>query len=167
MNRSIALPLALVVSASQAELACGAEASDVESSGIVIVESAYDVPTTADRLEAVAEAKGLTIFARVDHAAGATEAVMALPPTELIIFGTAMVGTPLMQCDRTVGIDLPLKALIWREENGKVLLGYNSTVWLAARHDLGDCAPVLAKIDAALAALTAEATGASEKANHK
>jgi len=167
MNRLIALPLGLVLLTSLAQLACGAEDSDVESSGMVIVESAFDVPTTADRLEAGAEARGLTIFARIDHAVGATEAGMALLPTELIIFGTAKVGTPLMQCDRTVGIDLPLKALIWREESGQVLLGYNSTTWLTARHDLGECAPSLAKIDTVLAALSAEATGASEEAHPK
>ena len=126
--------------------------------GLVVVESAYDVPTTADRYVAAAEAKGLTIFARIDHAAGAEKAGMPLPPTELIIFGNPKAGTPLMHCDRGVGIDLPLKAMIWSDDDGKVLLGYNATSWLAGRHDLGDCAPVLAKIDKALNALAREAT---------
>jgi uncharacterized protein (DUF302 family) len=167
MSRLTALPLSLALLASQAQLAYPAEVSEVDSSGLVIIESAYDVPTTADRLEAAAAAKGLTIFARIDHAAGATAAGMTLPPMELIIFGTAKVGTPLMQCDPTVGIDLPLKALIWRDENARVMLGYNSSASLAARHELGDCRPVLAKIDTALAALATEVTGTSEEASQK
>jgi uncharacterized protein (DUF302 family) len=127
----------------------------------VIVESTFDVPTTADRLAEAAKARGLTLFARIDHAAGAEKAGMELPPTELLIFGTAKVGTPLMQCDRRVGIDLPLKVLVWSEQDGQVLLGYNSPDWLAERHGLGDCAAVLAKIETALATLAAEAAGAS------
>lgn len=167
MTRLIALPLTLALLAGQAQLAYCAEASQVDSPGLVMIESTYDVPTTADRLEAAAAARGLTIFARIDHAAGAADAGMTLPPMELIIFGTAKVGTPLMQCDPRAGIDLPLKALIWRGENGRAVLGYNSTAALAARYELGDCAAVLGKIDTALAALAAEATGTSEEVNQQ
>jgi len=167
MTRLIALPLTLALLAGQAQLVYSAEANQLDASGLVMIDSAYDVRTTADRLEAAAASRGLTIFSRIDHAAGAADAGMTLPPMELIIFGTAKVGTPLMQCDPTVGIDLPLKALIWRDENGRAVLGYNSTAALAARYELGDCAPVLAKIDTALAALATEATGTSEEVNQQ
>jgi uncharacterized protein (DUF302 family) len=157
MNPFFAVLIGLVLVAGQVGLA-DADTPAADPRGLVVVESTYDVPTTADRFVAAAEAKGLTIFARIDHAAGAAQAEMSLPPTQLIIFGNAKVGTPLMHCDRSVGIDLPLKAMIWRDDQGKTLLGYNAPSWLAGRHDLGACAPVLAKIDKALTALALEAT---------
>jgi uncharacterized protein (DUF302 family) len=162
MNRLLAIPFGLILLGGQALVMSGANASDDQASGLVIVESAFDVATTADRFAAAAEERGLTVFARIDHAAGAAKAGMDLPPTELLIFGTAKVGTPLMECDRRVGIDLPLKTLIWMDESGQVLLGYNSPDWLAERHGLGDCSAVLAKIEKALAGLAADASGASE-----
>jgi uncharacterized protein (DUF302 family) len=157
MKRLSAILLGLILSA-PAMHGVLAETSPGDPTGLVTVESAHDVPTTVERLVTAAEAKGLTVFARIDHAAGAEQVGMELPPTQLVIFGTAKVGTPLMQCDRTVGIDLPLKALIWEDADGKVLLGYNASAWLASRHDLEDCAPALAKIGDALAALASEAT---------
>jgi uncharacterized protein (DUF302 family) len=161
MNRLLAVTFGLSLLGGQALVMDSATASDEPVAGLVIVESTFDVPTTADRLAEAAKARGLTLFARIDHAAGAEKAGMELPPTELLIFGTAKVGTPLMQCDRRVGIDLPLKVLVWSEQDGQVLLGYNSPDWLAERHGLGDCAAVLAKIETALATLAAEAAGAS------
>jgi uncharacterized protein (DUF302 family) len=77
-----------------------------------------------ERLEAAVKAKGLTSFARIDHAAGAAEAGLSLRPTELLIFGNAKGGTPLMQLDQTVGIDLPLKALVWQDASGNTWLSY-------------------------------------------
>jgi uncharacterized protein (DUF302 family) len=119
-------------------------------SGIVSVESAHDVKTTADRLVAALESKGMTVFARIDHAAGAQQAGTSLPPTELVLFGNPKVGTPLMQCDRFAAIDLPQKALIWEQEGVGVWLSYNSPDYLAGRHDLAQCAAVLDKIRTAL-----------------
>jgi len=160
MNRFPGTLLSLVLMASPIQ-GITAETETVATPGLVVLESANDVPTTVERLVAAIEAKGLTVFARIDHADGAEQVGMALPPTELVIFGTAKVGTALMQCDRTVGIDLPLKALIWENDAGKVLLGYNDSGWLGSRHDLAACAPVLARVDDALSALAAEATAAA------
>src|SRR5262249_56845935 len=92
---------------------------------------------TMDRLEAAVKAKGLTIFARIDHAAGAAEVGLSLRPTAVLIFGNAKAGTPLMQSNQTTGIDLPLKALVWQDESGKTWLSYNDPNWLANRHGGG------------------------------
>ena len=90
-----------------------------------------------DRLEAAVKAKGLTVFARIDHAAGAAKVGLSLRPTELLIFGNAKGGTPLMQSNQTVGIDLPLKALVWQDASGDTWLSYNDPSWIAKRHGLG------------------------------
>jgi uncharacterized protein (DUF302 family) len=152
--------LGLILCASVAPLAAAPAAAG--DAGLVVIESAHDVPTTADRFVAAVEAKGLSVFSRIDHAVGAASAGMELPPTVLIIFGSPKVGTALMQCDRGVGIDLPLKALIWQDADGSVQLAYNDTAWLAGRHDLAACAAVLANVDGALAALAARATAAND-----
>ena len=110
----------------------------MSENGLVTVESAHPVHETIDRLAAMVTAAGLTVFARIDHAAGATEAGMALRPTELVIFGNPRGGTPLMQDRQTAGIDLPVKALAWEDEAGKVWLTYNTAAWIALRHDLGE-----------------------------
>ena len=104
--------------------------------GLTTVPSRYDVKVTVDRLEAAAKAKGLTIFARIDHAAGARTIGLTLRRTELLIFGNAKGGTPLMQLQQTIGIDLPLKALAWEDAAGKTWLSYNEPEWLASRHGL-------------------------------
>jgi len=105
--------------------------------GLITVPSRFGPKETMDRLESEIKAKGLTIFARVDHAAGAAEVALTLLPTELLIFGNAKGGTPLMQANQTVGIDLPLKALVWQDGSGKTWLSYNAPSWLAKRHALG------------------------------
>ena len=96
--------------AARASLGAGAMAAD----GLVTLPSSFGPKETMDRLEAAIKAKGMTVFARIDHAAGAAAAGLALRPTELLIFGNARAGTPLMQADQTIGIDLPLKALVYR-----------------------------------------------------
>lgn len=135
-------------------LATGAAAQ----SGLRNVESKHDVATTADRLEAVLRDKGMNVFARIDHAAGARKAGKELPPTELLIFGNPNVGTPLMQCARSVAIDLPQKALIWRDADGKVWLTYNDPEYLAQRHGTGECNGVIKKVSGALANFAKAAT---------
>jgi uncharacterized protein (DUF302 family) len=102
--------------------------------GLITIASHYNVKDTVDRLDAAIRSKGMTIFARVDHAAGAAAVGMPLRPTELLIFGNARGGTPLMELEQTIGIDLPLKALAWEDASGKTWLSYNDTTWLAARH---------------------------------
>ena len=115
------------------------DASDVD--GLIVESSPHDVATTVERFQRVARANGLTVFDTVDHAEGATQAGMDLAPTTLVIFGNPKAGTPLMQCGRTMGIDLPAKALIW-DDDGETRLAYNDIEYLAERHDIGDCKAV-------------------------
>jgi uncharacterized protein (DUF302 family) len=130
----------------------------MSENGLVTVESAHAVPETIDRLAATVTAAGLTVFARIDHAAGATEAGMPLRPTELLIFGHPRGGTPLMQDRQTAGIDLPVKALAWEDETGKVWLTYTTGAWIALRHDLGpDSHAAVAAIDTGLEKVTGRA----------
>jgi uncharacterized protein (DUF302 family) len=108
-------------------------------SGMISVEcKSRSVKSIADKFADLAEANGLKIFARIDHAANAAEAGMELRPTQLIIFGNPKGGTPLMQDRQTSGLDLPFKALVWQNESGLVFLTYNSPSWLSERHGLGD-----------------------------
>ncbi len=105
--------------------------------GLITLASNHPVKATMDRLEAALRDKGITLFARIDHAAGAASVDMPLRPTELIIFGNPKAGTPLMQARQSIGIDLPLKMLGWQDAAGKVWLAYNDPAWLARRHGLG------------------------------
>ncbi|HYL24620.1 MAG TPA: DUF302 domain-containing protein [Burkholderiales bacterium] len=114
---------------------CGVNA--IAADGLITLPSAFGPKETIDRLAAEVEARGMTVFARVDHAAGAAQAGLSLRPTELLVFGNAKGGTPLMQISQSVGIDLPLKALAWKDADGKVWLSYNDPSWLAKRHALG------------------------------
>ncbi len=117
--------------------------------GIVSLESRFGVAETIDRLAQAVANVGLGVFARIDHAAGAREVGLELRPTELLIFGHPKGGTPLMQESQIAGIDLPVKALAWEDEAGKVWLSYNTADWIAARHHLGTTSAT------ALAAITA------------
>lgn len=127
--------------------------------GVVHVKSAHDVRATADRLESALLNKGMTVFVRIDHAAGAKGAGLELRPTELVIFGNPKVGTPLMQCQQSAAIDLPQKALIWQDADGQVWLTYNDPHYLAERHGLEPCAEqALKKLAGALAKFSQVAT---------
>ncbi len=109
---------------------------DTAQNGLVQMKSAFPVKETLDRLTRLVESKGLTVFCRIDHAANAVSAGLPLRPTEVIIFGNAKGGTPLMQAAQTIGIDLPLKALAWEDAGGQTWLTYNDPVWLTARHGI-------------------------------
>ena len=102
-----------------------AHAQAMAADGLTTIRSSFGPKETMDRLEAEVKAKGMTVFARVDHAAGAAEVGLPLRPTKLVIFGNARAGTPLMQADQTIGIDLPLKALVWQDASGGTWLSYN------------------------------------------
>ena len=128
--------------------------------GMVSVKSAHSVSTTADRLEKVLEAKGMKVFARVDHAAGAASVGQSLPPTELVIFGNPKVGTQLMLCSPSVAIDLPMKALIWEDGNGDTWIAYNDPAFLKLRHDTQGCDAVLERVAGALNAFATKAAAA-------
>lgn len=125
--------------------------------GLVSVKSSRGVKETLDRFETAAKARGLNIFLRVDHAAGAKKIGKELRATELLVFGNPQGGTPLMECAQSAGIDLPLKALVWQDAAGQVWLGYNDPKFLASRHGAGDCGPVVANLAKALAGLAQEA----------
>lgn len=107
--------------------------------GLIAVKSDYSAQETMDRFEQNAKQRGLNIFARIDHAAGAAKIGKTLRPTEVLIFGNPQGGTPFMECAQTAGIDLPLKALVWQDGAGQVWLGYNDPVWLAQRHGVATC----------------------------
>ena len=107
-----------------------------DTSGMVSRVSPYSVAATLDRLEAVLKAKGVKIFARIDHAAEAQGAGMSLRPTELLIFGNPKAGTPLMRANQSIGLDLPMKALAWQDAQGQVQLTWNSPDYLTGRHAL-------------------------------
>lgn len=117
-----------------------ASVSVMAAEGLVTLSSPHSAAATMDRLETAVRDKGLTVFARIDHAAGARKIGEALRPTEVILFGNPRGGTPFMQCAQTAGIDLPLKALVWEDADGQVWLGYNDPVYLAQRHEVPDCA---------------------------
>ncbi|MGM0628625.1 MAG: DUF302 domain-containing protein [Candidatus Fermentibacterota bacterium] len=136
---SIVITVSLVASAALAE------------NGLVTVQSNFSVRETGNRLERQLEEKGMTVFARIDHAAGADSAGLALRPTELFIFGNPNVGTPLMQCSQSMAIDLPQKMLIWQDESGAVWLSYNDPHYLAERHELQSCDESIAIVAEALA----------------
>ena len=131
--------------------------------GLTLVPSQRGPKETADALAQMIEARGMTVFARVDHAAGAAAVDMALRPTELLLFGNAKGGTPLMQEVQTIGIDLPLKFLVFEDAAGKTWIAYNEPEWLAARHEVtGEVGPIAA-MSAALATL-ARAAGETASA---
>ena len=117
----------------------------MNENGLITIRSNNSVKATIDRLEARLKAGGVTVFARIDHAAGAASAGMPLRPTELLIFGNPKAGTPLMQANQTIGIDLPLKILVWEDDSGGVWITYNDPAWLAKRHNLGGNAAAAVK----------------------
>ena len=105
------------------------------------------------------KAKGLVVFAQIDHAAAAADVGLSLRPTELLVFGNAKGGTPLMQAVQTIGVDLPLKALVWQDASGVTWLSYNDPGWLAKRHGLAHEADAAVRVlTAALDALARAAT---------
>lgn len=126
--------------------------------GMMTVKSEHDVKATADKLESVLKDKGMTVMARINHQQGAEKAGLELPPTEVVIFGNPRVGTPLMQCARSVAIDLPQKALIWEDSSGDTWLGYNDPEYLKSRHGIEGCDDVIAKVKGALAGFAKAAT---------
>ncbi len=127
--------------------------------GLTTRRSSYGPQDTMNRLEAAVKAKGMTVFARIDHAAGATGVGLSLRPTEVLIFGNAKAGTPLMQSVQTIGIDLPLKALVWQDPSGETWLSCNDPAWLAKRHGPGsETEAVVGAMTAALDAVAKAAT---------
>ena len=146
INFRVLLATALVFTASWATAA----------DGVIAVKSPYDAKETMNRFEGIAKQRGLTVFARIDHAAGAAKVGKTLRPTEVLIFGNPQGGTPLMECAQSAGIDLPLKALVWEDEAKQVWLGYNDAAYLAQRHGAASC-PAAEALGKALSGLAAAA----------
>jgi uncharacterized protein (DUF302 family) len=121
--------------------------------GLTTIRSSHGPHDTMNRLEAAVKAKGMTVFARIDHSAGAAAVGLPLNPTEVLIFGNAKGGTPLMQAAQTIGIDLPLKALVWQDASGSTWLSYNDPAWLAKRHGLSGAEAPVGNLTAALDAV--------------
>ena len=131
----------------QSENAATRRECKVRTKGLTTVESDFDVAETVSRLETEITNRPLGIFAIIDHAAHAEDVGLELRPTTLILFGSPTVGTVLMQSEQTIGIDLPLKYLVWEDACGKVRIGYNSTEFLKRRHRIKDRDQVFENIE--------------------
>ncbi len=138
----------LIAAVALASIVSAAGAAD----GLIALKSPHSAKVTMDKFEAMAKERGLNVFARIDHAAGAAKIGKTLRPTELLIFGNPQGGTPLMECAQTAGIDLPLKALVWEDASAQVWLGYNDPGFLAQRHGVAQC-PVVDNLRKALTGL--------------
>ena len=125
--------------------------------GVIVVASANDVKTTMDKLEKILTSKGITVFARVDHAAGAKSIGQTLRPMELLVFGNPKLGTPLMQQDQQMGLDLPLKALVYEAADGKTYIAYSDPAFLSKRYGVTEPAKVFQTMTGALKNFTAAA----------
>jgi uncharacterized protein (DUF302 family) len=131
----------------------------MSADGLITVRSSFGPEETMSRLEAEVSARGMTVFSHIDHAAGAAAIGLPLRPTNLLVFGGAKGGTPLMQAVQTVGIDLPLKALVWQDEAGTTFLSYNDPAYITRRHGTGEAAkPVIEAMSGVLKAVAAKAT---------
>lgn len=129
--------------------------------GIVTLQSEHSAEVTVDRLEKVLKDNGLNIFEKVNHREGATSVDMELAPTIVLIFGNPKLGTSLMHCTPTVAIDLPQKILVWEDQEGNVMVGYNSPSYLKKRHDIEGCDQELNKISKALNKFTQSAASSN------
>ena len=140
-----ALGLGVFVVALSVAIALGVGARSGQSfpvptpTGLVIKPSPYSVEETEQRFISTLEEKGLKVFAQVDHAQNAEGAGLRLRPTRVVMFGNPKLGTPLMQCEQSVAIDLPQKMLIWQDETGQVQIAYNDPRYLGGRHYLRAC----------------------------
>lgn len=126
--------------------------------GMVTLKSSHNVADTAAKLVTILKAKNMTVFATINHQAGAMKVGAELRPTQVVIFGNPKIGSPLMNCAPSIAIDLPQKALIAEDENGDVWLSYNDPAYLVKRHAVKGCEPVIAKVTGALAAFAKAAT---------
>ncbi len=125
----------------------------IAADGLVAVKSPHDAKQTMAKLEEIVKQRGLNVFAKIDHAAGASKIGKTMRSTEVLIFGNPQGGTPLMECAQSVGIDLPLKALVWEDASGQVWLGYNDPAYLMKRHEATNC-PAAENVKKALASIS-------------
>lgn len=138
-------------------LLCLSQASTA-TEGLISIESNHSVSETVDKLEQILRGKGFKIIARINHGASAKKVGIELRDTELLIFGNPKAGSPLMACQQSIAIDLPQKALVSQDAEGKVWLAYNNPAYLQARHEVNGCDAVLSKITKALSNFAQAAT---------
>jgi uncharacterized protein (DUF302 family) len=129
------------------------------NNGLIRLKSNFSIEETTTRIESLLKERNLVLVAKIDHAANAKSVKLELRPTRLFIFGNARTGTPLMQCNQSVGIDLPMKALVWQDAQGQVWFGYNDPQYLKDRHQLTRCDR---EINAASQAMKALATAVTQ-----
>jgi uncharacterized protein (DUF302 family) len=137
--------------------AASGSASAVTVEGLRTKRSESDFTRTVGRAEAAIESRGLTLIARIDHGENAERVGMELRPTTLLVFGNPEVGTRLMQARQRIGIDLPLKLLVWEDERGEVHVAYEDPAWIAERHAVSGEDPVIEKMQTALDGIASEA----------
>ena len=130
-----------------------------KSNGLIQIKSNLSIEATTTRIESLLKERNLVLVAKIDHAANAKSVKLELRPTRLFIFGNARTGTPLMQCNQNVGIDLPMKVLLWQDAQGQVWFGYNDAQYLKDRHQLKQCDR---EIDAASQAMKAFAAAVTQ-----
>jgi uncharacterized protein (DUF302 family) len=143
-----------------AVLALNTAQAGTDVDGLIVKPSKYSVNETIDRLEAALQKKGITIVVRWNHSERANNVGIPLRATELLIFGNPKLGSNFFTSKQTSGIDLPMKALAWEDESGKVWLAYNDPQYIADRHHITDRAEVVKKMTGALNKMTNIATGA-------
>lgn len=137
---------------------CLMGAPEMTTDGLVTIRSKHGPEETMNRFEIEVKAKGMTVFARIDHAAAAAAVGLSLRPTDLLIFGSPKAGTPLMASAQTIGIDLPLKVLVWQDSSGTTWLSYNDPAWIVSRHGLSSEAQTpVAMMSAAIKAISTAA----------
>jgi uncharacterized protein (DUF302 family) len=138
---------------------CSVTGKEFSMEGLKTLKSNFGAEKTMDRLEAEIKTHGMTVFTRINHSALAAEVGLPLRPTQVILFGNPRGGTPLMQAKQTIGIDLPLKALVWQDDSGQTWLSYNEPAWLAKRHELTGLDGPVAAMTKALDDIAAKTTG--------
>jgi uncharacterized protein (DUF302 family) len=149
----------LLVLAILAAFTCAAPGAQGQDGRLTTKQSAHDVAATVERLVAAIEKRGAKVVAKVDHAAAAAGVGLELRPTTVVIFGNPRLGTPLMQENQQVGLDLPLRVLVWQDAAGKVQIGYRTPDRLAAEHGVTGQGDLRKTMAGALAAITDEAAG--------
>jgi uncharacterized protein (DUF302 family) len=140
---SLAKPLPwridLIPAIARPQLKAMMSGSGDRSNGLTQLKSNFSIEETTTRIESLLKERNLVLVAKIDHTANAKSVKLELRPMRLFIFGNAQAGTPLMQCNQNVGIDLPMKALLWQDAQGQVWFGYNDPQYLQDRHQLKQC----------------------------
>jgi uncharacterized protein (DUF302 family) len=138
-------------------LALSASHTALAADGLVTKSSKHSVAITMDRIESVAKEKGMIIFARIDHGAGAEKVGLKMPAAQVMIFGNPKGGTPLMLASPSTALDLPLRVAVWEDAQGKVWVGYNSVSFVKERHSIAGKDELVKTLDGALDGITNKA----------